>query len=329
MNRAIVIGKFYPPHKGHHYLIDYALSHSDELTVLVCDSPAYKISATTRQKWLQKIHPTAQVRIIPDLDDDDNSEAWAAHTISFLGYTPDTVFSSENYGIAYAKFMQTKHVMVDQKRIAVPISATRIRADLMKEWQYLHPVVKADLALRVVVIGAESTGSTTLARALSETLHAPWVSEYGRTFSEAFLHSKHQWTNDEFTHIAQTQQAFEHQIASASNGMIICDTNAFATAVWQKRYMGATTTDVQDIANKDIVDLYILTGDEIPFVQDGTRDGELIRHTMHQEFLALLKQSGTPFITATGNKSVRLKKSVEAINDLITREAFSQSVTHS
>ena len=54
MTRGIVIGKFYPPHKGHRYLIDYALAHVDSLTVLVCDSPEYAISAETRKKWLQK-----------------------------------------------------------------------------------------------------------------------------------------------------------------------------------------------------------------------------------------------------------------------------------
>ena len=38
--RGVVIGKFYPPHKGHNYLIDTALKNSDEVDVLVVDNPA-------------------------------------------------------------------------------------------------------------------------------------------------------------------------------------------------------------------------------------------------------------------------------------------------
>jgi len=329
MTRGIVIGKFYPPHKGHRYLIDYALAHVDSLTVLVCDSPEYAISAETRKKWLQKIHPNAIVRIIPDIHDDDNSEAWAAHTLAFLGYTPDFVFSSEGYGIAYARFMNTRHIMVDRERAHIPISATQVRNDLMAEWPYLHNIVRSDLAIRVVVVGAESTGTTTLAQALGKKFKAPWVPEYGRMYSEAFLTAKHDWTDDEFKHIATTQQAFENQVATSSHGLVICDTNAFATTIWQQRYMGYTSPDVQAIADKDIVDMYILTGDEIPFVQDGTRDGEHLRHAMHEHFLESLQHQHIPFVVVTGSKRTRLNKSVQEINDLLKQGAFAQSTKHS
>lgn len=46
--RGIVIGKFYPPHLGHNYLIDTAAAGCDELTVLVVDNPTYSIAATKR-----------------------------------------------------------------------------------------------------------------------------------------------------------------------------------------------------------------------------------------------------------------------------------------
>ena len=325
MNRAIVIGKFYPPHKGHHYLINYALKHADAVTVLVCDSPAYGIPAETRRRWLQTIHPTANVLIIPDLDDDDNSEAWAQHTIQFLGYAPDTVFSSEKYGITYAKYMHTKHVMVDHKRSHVPISATRIRNNMLEEWDYLDDVVKADVALRIVVVGAESTGTTTLSKALAEKFHTPWVPEYGRLYSEAFEFTPHEWTNAEFTHIAQTQQQFEKQAAITSQGVVVCDTNAFATTIWQDRYMGAITKDVAVIAKNDKATLYILTGDEIPFVQDGLRDGEHIRHHMHQRFIKELRLLNVPYILVTGSKEIRLETAFKAVAEQIQLAAVTQN----
>jgi HTH-type transcriptional repressor of NAD biosynthesis genes len=325
MIRGIVIGKFYPPHKGHEYLINYALARVDSLTVLVCDSLQYTISAQRRQQWLQKIHPRAHVIIIPDINDDDNSEAWAKHTLEFLGYTPDYVFSSENYGKSYAHFMKTQHTMVDQKRIHVPISATRVRNNVLQEWPYLHEVVRKDLAIRIVVLGAESTGTTALAKDLGERFKAPWVPEYGRLYSESFSHTKHTWTDDEFIHIAHTQQVLENQVAVSSGGILFCDTNASTTVAWQERYMSHTTKEVLNIADKDIVDLYIVTGDEIPFVQDGTRDGEHIRHKMHQHFLEVLQNQVIPFIVVTGSEKDRCTKATKAINELLKQGIFAQS----
>ena len=320
--KGLVIGKFYPPHLGHSYLIDYALAHSDTVDVLICDSPKYVIPARQRQLWLQAIHPTANVRIIPDLDDDDNSQAWADHTRAFLGYSPDIVFSSENYGEPYATFMNADHHMVDHTRLHIPISATRVRNYIIREWQYLHPIVKADLAIRVVVIGAESTGTTTLARDIAKKLHAPWVPEYGRLYSEGLLSANHKWNNEDFVHIAATQQRIEKRIASQSNGIIVCDTNASATQLWQKRYLHTTSKRVHEIAMHDKVNFYVITGDEIPFVQDGTRDGEHIRHAMHQDFITHVKKSGVPYLIVTGSKVSRLKQTMSAINRLLNHAAI-------
>jgi HTH-type transcriptional regulator, transcriptional repressor of NAD biosynthesis genes len=319
-NRGLVIGKFYPPHRGHSYLIDYALAHSDSVDVLVCDSPQYNIPAKQRQAWLQSIHPNATVHIIPDLDDDDNSEAWAEHTIAFLGYTPDTVFSSEDYGIPYATYMRTKHHMVDRERVHVPISATRIRSNLLQEWEFLDPIVRADMAIRIAIVGAESTGTTTLARDLAASLQAPWVPEYGRLYSEAMMTSSHEWTDDDFVHIARTQQRIEQRIASLSNGIVVCDTNATATGVWQQRYMNHTTSEVEAIGSHDKVGYYIITGDEIPFVQDGTRDGEHIRHTMHEEFVRSIEATGVPYAVLRGSREQRLEEA-ERIVAKITEDS--------
>ena len=320
MTRGLVIGKFYPPHKGHSYLIEYAIRHSDEVDVLICDSPRYEITAAQRKEWLQTIHPNATIHIIPDLDDDDNSEAWAQHTISFLGRAPDVVFSSEDYGIAYAKYMNARHHMVDRERLIVPTSGTRVRKNRIEEWRYIHPVVQRDVALRIVIVGAESTGTTTLAHDLATRLNVPWVPEYGRLYSEGMLPSSHEWTDEDFEHIATMQQSIENRYAEQSDGMIICDTNATATEVWQQRYMGHTTSDVHAIASQDQVDLYIITGDEIPFVQDGTRDGELIRHDMHEDFITHIQSTNVPYILVKGDPNVRLQIALETVRNLDLRD---------
>lgn len=315
--RGLVIGKFYPPHLGHNYLIDAALKGCDDVDVLVVDSPEYHIPAEKRREWLQARHPTAHVLIIPDISNDDDSVAWAAHTMQFLGYKPDVVYSSEDYGGPWAHYMGAKSIVVDKARHAVPISGTKVREDFLKSWQYLGDETKSGLALRIVLVGAESTGTTTLAHDLAATLNIPWVPELGRYYTESILTADGQWTNADFYRIGKLQQAYENAIAAHSDGIIVCDTNAVATELWQRRYMGHTTAAMKRIGARDKADLYIITGDEIPFVQDGIRDGEHIRHQMHKWFISHIRKTGIPYLIVTGTPEERLDAAVKAAKGMI------------
>ncbi len=318
MIHGLVIGKFYPPHAGHSYLIETALKESDHVVVLVCDSPAYHLSALTRARWLRQLHPQADVRVIPDIGQDDNSAAWAEHTIKFLGYAPDIVFSSEDYGKTYAKCMGCQHRLVDRARLHVPISGTKVRGDVHKHWDFLRPVVRENFCKRICVLGAESTGTTTLAKALAQTYETYWVPEYGRLYSEAKLTAAQPmtWESDEFDFIAAQQQRLENELAGKSNGILICDTNAFVTRLWHKRYMGKFSPSLERYIQVPC-DLYIVTAPDIPFEQDGTRDGEYIRHEMHHWFLSELAKHELPYIVVTGSHEERMSAATNAINKLV------------
>ena|SRR3989339_1445319 len=182
--RVLVIGKFLPPHKGHHYLISTAQSRAHHVVVLVCDFPGQPIAAVLRASWIQEVHPNVEVRVIPDIGDDDNSQRWATYTKDALGYTPDAVFTSEDYGDAYAAYLGCVHVKLDKDRKTFPISGTAVRRDPYANWNFLMPPVKPHFVKRVALVGAESTGKTTLARDLATSLNTTWVPEYGRLYAE-------------------------------------------------------------------------------------------------------------------------------------------------
>ncbi|MCR4286279.1 MAG: AAA family ATPase [Candidatus Kaiserbacteria bacterium] len=318
-SKGLIIGKFYPPHRGHKYLIDRARSECKSLTVILCYKQTDTIPGMLRAEWLQRTHPDVRVLVIEDnkLADDD-SEGWAKFTIEILGYVPDAVFTSEAYGDPYASFMGTVHVLVDKARTHVPISATMVRSDPMKYADFLEPCVRAYFARRICILGAESTGTTTLSVALAKHYHTVWVPEDGRMYSMGKVHgdSHTAWRTDEFVHIAEAQNELEDRLAEASNGLVICDTNAFATAVWHERYMGTRSKEVETVASSREYGLYIVTGDEIPFEDDGLRDGEHVRHSMHTRFIERLTEEKKKFIVVTGSREERLKKAVEAIDAL-------------
>jgi NadR type nicotinamide-nucleotide adenylyltransferase len=320
---SVVIGKFYPPHNGHRHLIDTALRQSHRVNVIVCAKPADNIPGELRGQWLREIHPDAEVLVIDDRYDETDSALWAANTIRWLGGPPDAVFTSEAYGEAYARHMGCVHLPVDPERKTVPCSGTMIRADPYAHWEFIPPPVRAWFAKRVCVLGAESTGTTTLARELAERYSTVWVAEYGRLYSEQKLtRGEAAWTSQEFADIAAEQARQENEAARNSNRVLICDTNAFATQLWHRRYMDFESPSVAALAARGRCDLYLLTGDEIPFVQDGLRDGEYLRPRMHRWFEEALQAQAVPWRLLRGSHDTRRRDAIESINELFAGSAW-------
>lgn len=320
---GLVIGKFYPPHHGHKLLIDTAIQESERTVVIVCAKPVDTIPGDLRGRWVREIHPNAEVMVIDDRYDENDSRIWAENTLRWLGRAPDAVFTSEDYGDRYAALMGSRHVLVDRSRERVKISGTAVRNDPFAAWDYLEPPVRAWFAKRVCVLGAESTGTTTLARSLAEELNTTWVAEYGRDYSARKQEGNDTtWRTEEFVHIAEEQDRLENRSARDANRVLICDTNSFATVLWHRRYMGAHSPAVEEIARRGRCDLYLLTGDEIPFVQDGLRDGEHIRHDMHTWFEQALMAQPVPWKLLPGSLPERVREARKLIGDLFRDSAW-------
>ncbi|WP_430331829.1 AAA family ATPase [Rhodococcus sp. ACT016] len=109
------------------------------------------------------------------------------------------------------------------------------------------------------------------------------------------------WTGDDFADIAAEQTRVEEVAARTGSPVLICDTNAFATTVWERRYLGTGS----ERAWEGVVDrhaLYLLTDHTgVPFVQDGIRDGEHIRAEMTRWFEDALTATGRSWVLLTGS----------------------------
>jgi len=171
------------------------------------------------------------------------------------------------------------------------------------------------------VLGAESTGTTTLARELADRYRCPLVPEYGRTFCEQkrLAHaSTISWRSEDFVHIARQQQADEDAAARQAWPLLICDTDALATSIWHERYLGTASPEVAALAASRSYTLYLLTGDDIPFVQDGTRDGEHLRGWMTNRFRHALAVRSEPWIEVRGSRTARFATATARIDQLLT-----------
>lgn len=140
---GLVCGKFYPLHKGHDYLIRTALKHCDHLTIMIVQQPKQEPSGRLREKWLKHAYPQAKVVLVDDIYKDGDHQAWADFTIQALGYAPDIVFSSEQYGQPWSEGMGSRHMMVDSERKRVPISGAEIRKHPKAKQEFINPEVRA------------------------------------------------------------------------------------------------------------------------------------------------------------------------------------------
>ena len=182
----------------------------------------------------------------------------------------------------------------------------------------------SDPLLRICLVGAESTGTTSLAQKLAAQYDTLWVPEYGRDYTEArkVAGARYEWKSPEFVHIALKQQEHEDLVAKQARRVMFCDTDALATAIWHERYMGSWSQEVEAIAERRQYALYILTQPDIPFVQDRIRDSELLRGWMTDRFRVELTRRNRPWILVQGPLEVRLALCIQAVDRLLAGESF-------
>ena len=182
-------------------------------------------------------------------------------------------------------------------------------------------------------MGAESTGTTTLAMGLAERLSVPWVPEYLRQYAEDRATEAGSiwdviWTPADLDRVADGQDRLEAEVLTAWNAgveraragpapLLICDTDTLAVALWARRYLGAPAPHLLRRAAANPPALYVLTDiGGVAFFQDGLRDGEHIRPDMHAWFRATLAGQPVPWIKVTGDPATRLRQALAAIDQL-------------
>ncbi|MDF1478446.1 ATP-binding protein [Leifsonia sp. H3M29-4] len=192
---------------------------------------------------------------------------------------------------------------------------------------------------RIVLVGAESTGKTTLARELTEHFRARggdwadtrWVPEYGREYTELLLErqgavaaegeaASAEWTAVDFVRIALEQQRREDAAAASTRSPVLfCDTDAFATQVWERRYLGPGSTAAFDaLPVLPPRALYLLADVHgVPFEQDGIRDGENLREAMQGWFVEELEARREPWALVTGSREERLATSIRLVDEAL------------
>ncbi len=167
----------------------------------------------------------------------------------------------------------------------------------------------------ICILGAESTGKTTLARALGAEFGCPWVTEYLRDFCDAQGRTP---TRDEQRLILEAQCASElaAQLLAQQQGAlwVFCDTAPLLTAVYSDFIFADASLYARARALHTRYAMTLLLLPDIAWVADGLqRDGAHVRAPVHARIEHELTTMAVPFVRISGTGAQRHGAAIAAI----------------
>jgi HTH-type transcriptional repressor of NAD biosynthesis genes len=304
MIRGLVIGKFLPVHNGHLALISFAARQCDELIVSMSDAVTDPIGAKLRLEWLKRLTglwPNVRVASLKD-DFDRDDLAWSERTKIWANVINksygqiDKVFSSEEYGEWFSKNLGALNVEFDRERKMFPVSASLIRKDPFRYWDFIPKEVRPYFVKRICFYGPESTGKSTAAVRMAEHYNTLSVPEVARE-----LISSNKFSVDDIIRIgiAQTERVLEY--SKLANKLLFCDTDLIITQIYSRHYLGVVPEILYELEKKVSYDKYFFFDIDIPWIDDGLRDLEKERESMREIFLDELRKRNIDFVMVHGS----------------------------
>lgn len=168
---------------------------------------------------------------------------------------------------------------------------------------------------RIVLTGAESTGKSTLAAALSGYYGEPWTTEYVRQYVDEV---QRELTVEDLEPIAHGQIKIEDAGAEKAKRLVLHDTNLFSSILYANHYFDTVLDWVNDAFLTRDYSLYLLCMPDIPWVADeGQREGPEVRDRLHQLFKSTLDKLDLPYVEIRGNETQRFSTAIQAIDAVL------------
>ncbi len=311
---ALIVGKFAPPHRGHQHLIEAAIAQARHVTVLCYAGPDFvAMPSEHRAHWLRELYPGIEVfapqTAPPDDAGDEAQQLFVREWLAARGIAVDAVFTSEPYGEAVARRLgaHVTHCEVDLARARVPIHGSAIRADVHAHRQWLHPSIYRHFVRRVVFLGAESTGKSTLTEAMAQRYDTRPVPEIGRLVWEQ---KRGQLSVSDYVDIAARHRAAEDAALLEANRFLFVDTNAVTTLLlgFCYRQLDMPPPELRAWADacKERYAYTFVCDDDIVFEQDGWRDDASWRERVQGMVLYDLEMRGIEYRIVRGPLSARI-----------------------
>ena len=165
---------------------------------------------------------------------------------------------------------------------------------------------------RLALMGGESSGKTTLARALADALGTVWVPEYGRQRWEELRETL---GVDELVAVAQRQVELEEDALARARGWLVCDTTPLTTLQYCLHDHGQAPAELSALARRRY-DLTVVCEPDFGFVQDGCRRDDEFRARQHAWTVQQLTAMHVRWMAVHGPVSTRLMQVLQVLEAL-------------
>lgn len=166
---------------------------------------------------------------------------------------------------------------------------------------------------KIVIIGPESTGKSTLTQALAEHFGEPWVPEYAREYLEKL---DRPYEFEDLLSIAKGQISLEEKKLEEAKWFLFCDTDLHVLKVWSESKYKQVHPWILDQIEVRKYDSYLLTDIDTPWEADPQREHPEpeMREFFFNLYRSLLEKNGTPFYVVRGDKETRFSQALNYIN---------------
>lgn len=326
-------GSFDPLHLGHISDIIKAAAVCDELYVVISWCEGRESTAKElRYRWIlnsTRHLPNVRILMVEDkavskeeYNTDYYWEKGAQDIKKAVGKTIDAVFCGSDYWGTnrFESLYAPESEVIYFDRAEVPISSTDIRGWASKHWDYIPDVCKDYYARKVLVVGSESTGKSTLVQNLALAYNTNFVVEYGRVTSDYAGGEDFMNVDDLYENLLR-QGIMIMDAAKRSNRLLFVDTDAITTLFYARFLL----TEPEQIANCEKMasainvmtkwDLVLFLEPDVAFVQDGTRSEAIHadRTKYSEQIKQAMREHGVSFASVTGDYLQRFEEAKRLI----------------
>lgn len=164
----------------------------------------------------------------------------------------------------------------------------------------------------ISIVGPESSGKTTLAQALANRFHAPWVEEYAR----AYLSGRPTYDETDLDTIARGQLALEESALKDAPPVLVLDTDMLVIQVWWREKYGGAPDRVEATIRAQRDRAYLLVRPDLPWEPDPLRESQHDRERLFEVYRDALADRGAAFGIVGGAGHTRLRSALESLERL-------------